>query len=383
MTLTRGARITGTILCIVLAVIDAGWIVRDLRALDGAARLWDSWAGVGRGDFGPLPATGAVSAVLLVATLVVAATVPRSPVAASALAATGIVTVLLRLPGVWSIGSSWLEGRYEDELRTRGFLSTFVTLAAALALVVIAAAGRRPAEEAGGPPPTRPDRGASVLAFLALGVAGAVTIAWEIRIASVVPSYIYPEWYTGGNGIVSVLTEGTSGWNGLVVALLCLVAAVSALVHAVHARPLGMIAAALTLVSGGLGVYRAFELEQYDVFSRMRTEEQLSLLSSHLLLVAGAVALVALARRGVVEVPGARGPGYGPGEYGAGGPAPWRVPGPQGAGYGYPQGSGPGYGYPQDPGSGPRQGPAQGPGHGYPQGGGQGPPPPSSPPPNW
>ncbi|MEU1483062.1 hypothetical protein [Streptomyces sp. NPDC005752] len=31
----------------------------------------------------------------------------RSPVAASALVATGLVTLVLRLPGVWTIGSPW------------------------------------------------------------------------------------------------------------------------------------------------------------------------------------------------------------------------------------------------------------------------------------
>ncbi|WP_258049861.1 hypothetical protein [Streptomyces finlayi] len=73
--------------------------------------------------------------------------------------------------------------------------------------------------------------------------------------------------------------------------------------------------------------------------------------SCPLLAVAGAAALIALARRGFEVAPA--------------GP-------PQG--YGYPQ-----YGYPP---AGP-PGEGAGPGYGCPQGGGTGPPPPSSPPPGW
>lgn len=91
--------------------------------------------------------------VVLVAALIAAL---RSSVAASTLVVTGLVTLALRLPGVWTIGSTWMGPRYSDELRTRALVGTFVALAAGLALVVIGTVGRRQPEDTYEPRP--PDR---------------------------------------------------------------------------------------------------------------------------------------------------------------------------------------------------------------------------------
>ncbi|MCX4964595.1 hypothetical protein OHA98_07110 [Streptomyces sp. NBC_00654] len=391
MTLTRGARITGAVLCAVLALIAAGWIVRDLRALGGPVELWEYWAGYMDSRPKGVPATSRDGAVLLVVYVLAAVAALRSSVAASALVATGVVTLAVRLPGIWIIGASWMDGSYADELRTRAMIGTFVALAAALALIITGAAGRRPADETGGERPTRPGRGVSALAFLVLGAMGAVYLAWEIRQAFTLPSSVYPDWYTGGERIRVALTDVPPGWSSVSVALLCLVAAFSALVHAVHTRPLGLIAGGFVLSSGVLGVARTVHHDMLDDFADMGTELQLNMLTMFFSVLAGAVTLIALARRGVEQVPGGN-QGYGPGGWGQGwgpGAAPGQGAGPgYGPGYAPPAGQGPGYGYPPVPG--------QAPGYGYPQGGpaaapgtppagppGYGPPPPSSPPPGW
>lgn len=373
MTLTRGARITGAVLCSVLAVMVAGWVVRDVGTAGHPLDLLRYWAGYADARPDTLPATSQSDLVLFVVYVFAAFAAVRSSVAASALVTTGLVTLLLRLPAVWNIGASWTDGRYADELRTRALIGTFVALAAALALVVTGAAGRRPPEDFYEPRPTRPGTGASAVAFLALGAAGAVMIAWEVRQLLTFPSSVYPDWFVGGPNTRMELTDAPPGWTNATIALLCLVVAVSALVHAVHSRTLGVIVSGFVLTAGALGIARALHHRLLEHFGELGTELQLTLLSWCFLAVAGAAALIALARRGSEDVPAGpdrgRGTGYG---YPSGGPGP---------GYGYPPdgvpGQGPGYGYPQG------GAPGQGPGYGYPQGGGFGPPPPSSRPPGW
>lgn len=361
MTLTRGARITGAVLCCVLALMVAGWVVRDFRAAGEPLDLLRYWAGYADARPDALPATSQSDLVLLVVYVFAATAALRSSVAASALVATGAVTLLFRLPGVWSIGAGWMDGRYADELRTRALIGTFVALAAALALLVTGAAGRGQSEDFYEPKPTRPGQGASAVAFLALGAAGAVMIAWEIRQVFTYPAALYPDWFVGGPGVRMELTAAPPGWTAATVALLCLVVAVSALVHAVHTRTLGVIVAGFVLTAGSCGIARAVHHRLPEHFAELGTELQLTLLSWCLLAVAGAAALIALARRGFEDVPVGPQQGYGPAQYG------YPPDGAAGPGYGYPQGGAPG----------------QGPGYGYPQGGGSGPPPPSSPPPGW
>ncbi|WP_069170891.1 hypothetical protein [Streptomyces griseus] len=340
MTLTRGARITGAVLCAVLGVITAGWIVRDLRAAGDPADLLRHWAGYTDVRPAALPATSQGDLVLLLVPVLVAFAALRSRVAASALVATGVVTLVLRLPGVWGIGASWTDGRYSDELRTRALIGTFVTLAAALALIVTGSAGRAQPADGYEPLPTRPGPGAGVTAFLVLGASGAVLIAWEIRHFLTLPARFHPDRFTGGPTVPVNLVGAPPGWSGVALALLCGVVALTALLRAVHARPLGMIAAGFLLLSGVLGIARAVHLALLDHFGDLPAEHRLAVLTSFLLAFTGAAALLVLARRGLEEDR----PGHG---YPPQGPA----------GYGHPQGGQPG--------------------------GGFGPPPPASPPPGW
>ena len=362
MILTRGARITGAVLCAVLAALVAGWIVRDLRAVGDLSVLLRYWAGYTDGWPTELPATLQADPVLLVVYVLALFAALRSSVAASTLVATGLVTLALRLPGVWTIGSSWMDGRFSDELRTRALIGTFVTLAAALALVVAGAAGRRRPEGAHEPRPTRPGRGAGVTSFLALGTSGAVMIAWEARQYFRLPGQFYPDWFTGGEVLTLGLTAAPPGWSSVALGAAGLVVAWTALFRAVHARPLGMIVAGFLLVSGACGIARNIHNRWLENITEAPAEQQLVVLTSFLFASAGATALLVLARRGFEDT-GGQNEGYGGYGYPQGG-AP---------GYGYPHAGAPGYGYPQ----------AGNPGYGYPQGGGPGTPPPASPPPGW
>ncbi|MFJ8748344.1 hypothetical protein ACIREO_03215 [Streptomyces sp. NPDC102441] len=365
MILTRGARITGAVLCAVLAALVAAWIVRDLRAVGDPPDLARYWAGYTDSRPRELPATLQADPVLLAVYVFALFAAVRSSVAASTLVATGLVTLALRLPGVWTIGASWMDERSSDELRTRALIGTFVALAAGLALVITGAAGRRQPVDSYEPLPTRPGRGAGVTAFLVLGASGAVMIAWEVRQLFTLPDELYPAWFTGGEVLTLGLTATPPGWSGVALGVVCLVVAWTALFRAVHARPLGMIAAGFLLVSGGCGVARALHNRWLEDFGEEPGEQQLIILTSFLFAVAGATALLVLARRGFEITDGQdEGPG----------------------GYGYPQGGAPGYGYPQTgtPGYGyPRSGAGPGPGYPYSGGGAGNPPPPASPPPGW
>ncbi|MFF1924289.1 hypothetical protein ACFVW8_27450 [Streptomyces sp. NPDC058221] len=366
MILTRGARVTGAVLCAVLAVLVACWLVRDIRAAEFGP-LWRYWAGLYDARPKAMPATTAMDAALLVVYVVAAVAALRSSVAATALVATGVITLAVRLPGTWNIGSRAMESSFSDDLRTRALISTFAGLAAGIALIITAGAGRRPPADSYEQTPSRPGPGASVTAFLLLCAAGAVLIAWEVRQVVKFPD-IFPDWYLGGDRYAHGVIDPPSGWSTVALALLCLVAGASALFHAVHTRPFGLVAAALLLPGGALGVYRAVHYDLLDHFGSLPTETQLMLVSWLFEAFVAVVVLIALAPRGFADVPGPYGPGhgsgFGPPGYGSAGYGPEPHPG---------QDSGP---YPG------QQPPA--PGYGYPQGGGFGPPPPpSQPPPGW
>ncbi|MEW2178356.1 hypothetical protein AB0890_18725 [Streptomyces sp. NPDC005406] len=343
---------TGAALCAVLALVVVSWLVRDIRAVD-ADQLWRYWAGFPEARPQAMPATSPLDVALLVVYVVAVVAALRSSVAATVLVATGVITLAVRLPGLWGIGSDRMESVFSDDLRSRALISAFVALAAGIALLITAGAGRRPPADSYEQLPSRPGPGASVAAFLMLGAAGAVLIAWEIRQMVRFPE-IYPEWYVGGERVPQGAIDPPPGWGTAALALLCLVAAASALFHAVHARPFGLVAAALLLPGGGLGVVRIVHYDLLDDFGSLPTETQLTILSWIFEVFAALVVLIALAPRGFADVPGpygpGTGPGYGSGEFGPPGYRPTPYPGqqPPAPGYGYPQGSG-GFGPPPPP----------------------------------
>ncbi|MFE7397819.1 hypothetical protein [Streptomyces sp. NPDC057557] len=315
MILTRGARITGAVLCTLLAVIVAGWLVRDVEAVEEPADLVRYWAGYYDVRLSAVPTTSANDVALLVVYVVAAFAALRSSVAATALVATGVVTLAMRLPGLWSIGESAMSARFADDLRTRALICAFAALAAGLALVITAGAGRRPPRDFSERTPTRPGPGASATAFLLLGASGAVVIAWEIRQVVRFPD-IFPEWYVGGERLFQGLIDPPPGWGDAVIALLCLFTAVSALSRAVHARPFGLIAVGLLLTGGVTGVSRAVHYKMLDHFGDLPIEDQLTVVTWFFEAAVAVVVLIVLARRGSADAPDrphqGHGQGYGP-----------------------------------------------------------------------
>ncbi|MFJ6695717.1 hypothetical protein ACIQM4_06560 [Streptomyces sp. NPDC091272] len=351
--LVRGARFTGSAVCLLLAVLTALWIVRDLRLVDDPARLWWAWAGSGPDRF--LTATTLYDLVLLCVYVVVALGAFRSPVAASALVVTGLVTLAVRAPALWAEGIAEV---YPHGLRMRAMLGTFVALGLAAALLIVVVAGRRPLRSYGrGITPTRPGRGAGVAAFLLLGFAGAGAAAWEVYwyVQNPGPPSLYADRFTGGGGALQLLGM-PAGWASLVVVAVTLTGACGALARAVHSRPLGLVGAGLIGVSGAAGVSVAVRADLFAGLGELDLVEQLMVGWWVFGLVAGVLLVLVLGRRGV----GAQGPprlapnvydGYG------GGPT-----GGYGAGYSSGYGDAPDGGAP---------------------GGTFGPPPPSSRPPGW
>ncbi|MCX4819168.1 hypothetical protein OG883_04465 [Streptomyces sp. NBC_01142] len=360
MTLTRGARITGAVLCAVLALSVGAWIVRDLTTAAAPLDLWRFWTGSGRSpSVAPLTTT-LEDLVLFVVYVAVAVAALRSPVAAAALVAAGVVTLAVRLPGLWVLTASWMDLRATDELRTRALYCAFAALGLGIGLLITAVAGRRPpgvpygtddpyaTHAAYGRPeayaahdqtPTRPARGVGVLAFLLLGASAGILVAWEIHLAAELDGRVLLERFTGGESVYLPLLGTPEGWLSAVVVVLGLVAAVGALWHAVFARPLGLVVAVFLVGSGARGLDIAVRNELFSRFGDLATRDQLLVGTWLFDLAAGAVLLLALLRRGASD------------------PSDGGAPDRQ-------QQSRAGYGYPQD-------------------GGGFGPPPPSSPPPGW
>ncbi len=359
--LTRGARVTGAVLSGVLAVIVASWLVRDARAAE-FGQLWRYWMGFYDARPHAVPATSAMDVVLFVLYVAVAVAALRTAVAAPALVVAGVVTIGVRLPGLWTIDNGRMEISYSDDLRSRALISAFVALAAGAAMIITAGAGRRPPAGSYEQPPARPGPGAAVVAFLVLCAAGAVQIAWEVRQVVRTPD-IFPDWYVGSDLMGHQLTGPPPGWADAVLALLCVYAGISAVARARHARPFGLVAGALLLPGGVMGVVRIAHYDMLDDFGSLPVETQLTLASWIFQAFAAVVVLITLAPRGLADVPGGQGPGEDP-WYGGTGWGPEPRPGPAEPPY-------------------PGQGPA--PGYGYPQGGGGfgPPPPPSQPPPGW
>ncbi|MFH8365772.1 hypothetical protein [Streptomyces sp. NPDC018031] len=380
--LTRGARVFGAVACAALALISLAWIIRDLGEADETSHLWWTWAGLPyRVPWGGVFGSSLLDAILLVLAVFAGVAALRSSAAAGALGALGLITVVLRLPLVWTVQADWLDAApIADGLRTRATLTGWGGLLLGVALLVVAAAGRRPAEPAdsvpGAPPADRPATvpgpGAAVAAVLFLGSVGCVIAAWQIYWAQELGWDTYRHLLSGKHVFVTLLAP-PAAWAAWAAVLLSLVAAAAAGARTAYARPLGMMAAAIILVDGIADTSVYFKTEYIEHFEDLPTRETLAVLSSFFEVLAGFVALVALAQRGLRPGESWPGAGWGPGH--PTGAAPGGHAGATGHGYG------PGYGYGAADG-----GPAPaGYGGGTPGGpavpGGAVPPPPAGPPP--
>jgi hypothetical protein len=351
------------VLCGVLALITGAWIVRDVSQVGGLAGFWHHWAASGpRMGLGPLiQATSPLDGALLAVYAGTAVAVLRSSVAAAALLATAVFTFAVRLPSLWVLTASSAYLEPSDPVRTRALLSTFAVLGLAVGLAITAVAGRRPPEAAApGPAPLRPTAPVAWLAGPLLLLEAAVTTAWQIHLGYQIGPEVYFDTVAGGGQLLHRLLAPPSGWLAATVVFLCLTSGIGLLTRAAFARPLGAVLAAGVLASGAVGLELVLRLPVLENFGAVPLEYQLITVTAFFELIAGAVLIVLLTRRGESD------------------PAhdPWSGANPPPQGYGYPPAVG-GYGYP----------PAA-PGYGYPHPSGDegrppGPPPPSSPPPNW
>ncbi|MFF0472608.1 hypothetical protein [Streptomyces sp. NPDC004284] len=302
MTVTRPARLTGAALCAALALIAAVWILQDLAALGSPADLAWYWAGDHHFLIRGRSTTSLIDPVLLAVYAAGAVAALRSRHAASALAAAGVVTLALRLPGLWAPGSGAL-------------VTALLGLALGAGLVLTAAVGRRPAAAPYEQEPTRPRTGPAVAAGLLLVAAALVVTLWELYWAGELPLELTVDRFTRGRSVVKPLLAPPPGWLSVTVLGLYGTAAVSCFARARHSRAFGLLAA-LLLTAGGLGgVARAVRYEALTHLGDLAATDAADVLTSVFELLAGVAVLVLLAGRGA--------PAAAPGP-----PPPVRVPAP-------------------------------------------------------
>ncbi|WP_426365948.1 hypothetical protein [Streptomyces sp. E-08] len=285
MTVTRPARLTGAALCAALALIAAVWILQDLAELGSPADLAWYWAGDHHFLIRGRSTTSLIDPVLLAAYAAAVVAALRSRHAASALAATGAVTLALRLPGLWAPGSGAL-------------VTALLELALAAGLVLTAAVGRRPADAPYEPEPTRPRAGPAITAGILLALAALAVTLWELYWAGELPLEVTVDRFTGGRSVVKPALAPPPGWLSAIAVGLYGTAAVSCLLRARHGRAFGLLAAVL-LAAGGLGgVARAVRYETLTRLGDLTTPDTADVLTSGFELLAGIAVLALLAGRG-------------------------------------------------------------------------------------
>lgn len=307
-TLARGARTFGSVLLTVLALVSLGWIVRDLTQADRTVDVWWMWTGAVPRAEGGVWVSSFLEPTLLLTYAVSAVMAVRSSAAAGILTSVGLTTVLLRIPGLWIPNADWTQGVDED-LRTRLLFSTIGMVVLGAALVVTAATGRRPIEPYGAPPAgpadepaALPTRGGGTTAFLALAAAGLVVAAWEVRSWYEIGWEYYSRNLTGERSTVTLLAV-PPGWFAWALALLLLVAGCTAAARARFSRAMGLVLSAPLLGHGVFPLAYAVKMRLPENFSELSTREQLLLASMAFEVLAGLVALLALARRAEPEDP--------------------------------------------------------------------------------
>ncbi|MFT2019127.1 hypothetical protein ACMA1D_25280 [Streptomyces sp. 796.1] len=334
-TIRRWIRIAGAAYCALFAAISLAWIIRDLRRFGGADDLWWNWSGFpGQLSYGP-HGSAYQDLLLLVLYVTVGVIAVRSAVAGSALVTVAVATVGLRLPGLWNLHTKTMD-YVPDGLLTRARLTCWAEVLASVALLAAVLSGRRGArsrpqsqdsgahasdayrpapyaaaapyeERAPWAPPARPTQVGATIGLFALAGAGVAMIGWQLYVLSRVHWHTYQKLLVDVRFNVSLLDQPPA-WETWFVALLAVVAGCAALRRAPSVRPLGTIAAFLV---GGFALMEfslLLRFDIYDYWSELPTNAQVRALLAPAEVVAGLVALLALARRGP-EVPGsAQGP---------------------------------------------------------------------------
>ena len=309
-TLARGARIFGALLLAALALLSLGWIIRDFTKASEVTDVWWNWSNApARAENGDMWTTAFTEPTLMLMYAVAAVTAARSSAAAGILTSAGVLTVLLRLPGLWNLNADWMQG-IPDGLKSKVLFSTIAMVVVGVVLVITAVAGRRPAEPAGGhgygfppaydpaeEPPACPTRGGGVAAFLLLAASAVAIGGWEIYWWQDRGWEFYERTLTGERSIVALLAV-PNGWHAWTVALLALVAGVAALSGAPFSRPMGLLVSAPLAATGLFSTSYAVKMKLIENFDDLSTREQLSIATGVFELVAGLAVLLALAPRG-------------------------------------------------------------------------------------
>ncbi|MFD4989719.1 hypothetical protein ACFWMQ_05650 [Streptomyces sp. NPDC058372] len=321
--LGRGGRVAGSVVSAVLAAVTLGWIVRDLARGSGPDDLWWQWAGwPGRYGLQEVAYTAGQDVLLLLVYAVVAVKVMRSASAAVMLAATGALTVALRLPAVVALvgepeGVELFGGPTPGAL-----LTTAGSVLGGAALIVVAAAGRRAAGP--GEAAVPPGRGAAGWSGVLLLVSGATMLAW--------PAYTvvdhgwerYAAMYLDTGSAPRSALLGGVGWQTAAVAGLALAGAAVCFRRGRGARTLGL-SAAVQIGGAQVFVLSAYLQGQvYVQFRHLDTHTQLMLVTPPVLCALAAVVLALLLPR-----PAAAEPGPGGAPWQAPAPEPYGAPGPR------------------------------------------------------
>ncbi|MET8016358.1 hypothetical protein [Streptomyces decoyicus] len=332
--LTHGARGIGALVCLLLALLTAAWIIRDLTVAQHGADVWWTWLGEARrpreftawatSALDPLLVLGALTAA--VATLRGAVT---SSVAAGALLSLAAATALLRLPLVWVLGAGWLQG-LDSGLTERVRLTALAQLALVVALVVVVVAGRKSGGRAGrraghavrGLPkgassaygvvhaapygadperPGRPSKGPAVTAAVLLGAAGLAVAGWEVHWQVQLGGAVYRKGLLGDASVFRALLQPPVHWQAVALALLAVGAAAAVLRRAAWARPAAMTAAALLLVHGAVALVFAVRTGEFGRLAALPVQARLEVGTAAFVAAAGLAALVAAARPGTPD----------------------------------------------------------------------------------
>ena len=306
-TLAPGARIFGCVVLTALALLSLGWIIRDLTQAAESVDVWWMWTGVVPRAEDGVWVTSSLEPTLLLVYAVSAAMVVRSSAAAGLLVATGTLTLLVRTPGLWIPTANWTQG-VEETLEGQLLFTTLVLMVLAAVLLVTAAVGHRPQDTAEGydgppanpldEPPALPTPGGGALAFLLLGAAGLTVAAWEVHSWYALGWKYYSRTLTGERSTLTLLSV-PPGWLAWTLVALLLVGAYAALVRAGFARPLGLVLAGALLGYGVFPLAYAVRMRLFENVAALDGRAQLHLASLVLETLAGLIALLALAARGV------------------------------------------------------------------------------------
>ncbi|OKI09677.1 hypothetical protein A6A06_03175 [Streptomyces sp. CB02923] len=293
-------------MCLLLALLSAGWIARDLAVAAHPADVWWSWTGEPARPGGPaVRATTPLDPMLGLGCLLAAvAVLRRSPSAPGALTAVAVVTLLFRAPPLWSLGTGGLPGAGPG-VRAWALATAGTALVVSVLLLIAASAGRGGADRR----TKRLRRAPAAVAALVLGAAGLVLVAWQIHTVREVGWSAYGDSVIGDGEAHRALLEPPGDWYLLSLALLSLLSAAGAAQRASSIRPLALLAATLLAVHGALALASEQHAGLLGHFRALAVRTQLDVATGAFAALAGLVALLALARP--ADAAGARRPAGG------------------------------------------------------------------------